>query len=363
VLFFTANGLDLDDGWVTLVAGLAALTGFAVYLRSERRPRRWWPLVLILVAGLVAGGTGAYDWARIQGVINDADSESDPFNLSSAVSVGWGLVLVTVAGFSLFLSVVVMFLRRDEEPSATTQLADTAELERDAGTTAARELPPLIPPSRPAPAQDASERSEDAWSHALSRFGIVGDVGRAHLVGGKAEQSELAPRLGPDTAPSTLVDNAGHRRRLVGILLAGVAILAVGLAIGGYLLGEYRAGADEARAEGYRAGRQAGYSAGHDAGYDQGHSVGLKQGTARGRTIGKSIGYQQGYNAGLDKGMLEGRKSIFNSFTPAFVSDRTYLVTTATDEDGELYLSSRSSEALDCGECIYIGLDSSFQPC
>lgn len=115
VLFITANGLD-GDGWITLLAGLAALAGFAVYLRSQNRPRPAWPLVLILVAGIVAGATGAYDWSRIQRVVSDSPSKDDPFNFSSAVSVGWGLVLVTLAGFSLAFSVVAMFLRRHEEP-------------------------------------------------------------------------------------------------------------------------------------------------------------------------------------------------------------------------------------------------------
>jgi hypothetical protein len=117
VLFVTASGLD-GDGWISLIAGLAALALFAVYVRSDRRPRPLWPLVLILGAGGVAAAIGVYDWSKIEGVVNDTSQEDDPFDLSSSVTVGWGLVLVTLAGFSLCLSAIVTFVRRRQEPSA-----------------------------------------------------------------------------------------------------------------------------------------------------------------------------------------------------------------------------------------------------
>jgi len=116
VLFFTANGLD-GDGWISLLAGLAALGLFAIYLRSLQRPRPAWPLVLILVLAGLAAAVGVHDWSEIQGVVDEASQEDDPFGISSTVSVGWGLVLMTIASFSLAFSIVAMFLRRSEEPA------------------------------------------------------------------------------------------------------------------------------------------------------------------------------------------------------------------------------------------------------
>ena len=121
VLFISANGLD-GDGWITLIAGLAALAFFAVYVRSDRRPRPAWPLVLIFLAAGIAAAVGVYDWSEIQNVIDDDVSEDNPF--AGSISVGWGLVLVTVASFSLAISVVVAFLRRGREPAPPSKPQD-----------------------------------------------------------------------------------------------------------------------------------------------------------------------------------------------------------------------------------------------
>lgn len=109
VLFVSAGGLD-GDGWITLVAGLAALALLAVYARAASRPRPSWPLLAVLVAGAIATAVGLYDWVNIETAIDDE-------LFSDAVSVGWGLVLVTFAGASLVLAAAVTLARRSAESS------------------------------------------------------------------------------------------------------------------------------------------------------------------------------------------------------------------------------------------------------
>lgn len=109
VLFVSAGGLD-GDGWITLVAGLAALALLAVYARAASRPRPAWPLLVVLVAGAIATAVGLYDWVNIETAIDDE-------LFSDAVSVGWGLVLVTFAGASLVLAAAVTLARRSAESS------------------------------------------------------------------------------------------------------------------------------------------------------------------------------------------------------------------------------------------------------
>jgi hypothetical protein len=117
VLFVSANGLD-GDGWLTLIAGLAALGLFAVYVRADRRPRPVWPLILILLAGAAAAAVGVSDWSEIEGVVEGSTGEDNPLDVE--VSVGWGLVLVTIAGISLVLSAIAVIVRRGQEPGPTT---------------------------------------------------------------------------------------------------------------------------------------------------------------------------------------------------------------------------------------------------
>lgn len=114
LLFISVSGTK-GDGQITLVLGLAALILVAVYALTSRRPRPAWPLILIVLAGLGAGGTGAYDWANLQRAISDAESEDNIF--SATISVEWGLVLMTIAGFSLALAAFITYLRRSREPA------------------------------------------------------------------------------------------------------------------------------------------------------------------------------------------------------------------------------------------------------
>jgi hypothetical protein len=121
VLFVSVGGLD-GDGWITLVIGLAALALFAVYVRSPKRPRPRWALLLILLAGVAAGIAGAYDWSNIQGIINEGQNEENLF--ASSISVGWGLVLVTLAGFSLAVAALATVAHRTQEAQTAHEVAD-----------------------------------------------------------------------------------------------------------------------------------------------------------------------------------------------------------------------------------------------
>ena len=127
IFVITANGLD-GDGWLTLVAGLAALGLIAVYVRSNRRPRPMWPLLATVVLAGIAAAIGVYDWAQIERVV-DTSSEEEPFDFS--ISVGWGLVLMTISAFSLGISALVVLFRRARE-------ADVAESRVPSGKPAER---------------------------------------------------------------------------------------------------------------------------------------------------------------------------------------------------------------------------------
>ena len=155
VLFISVSGTK-GDGQITLLLGLVALILVAVYVLSSRRPRPAWPLILIVLAGLGAGATGAYDWADLQRAVSDAESEDNIF--SATISVEWGLVLMTVAGFSLALAGFITYVRRSQEPAPAPRASAS-------GLTTVRECPHCREQMR----RDASvcphcQRDSQAWT-------------------------------------------------------------------------------------------------------------------------------------------------------------------------------------------------------
>ena len=104
VLGFTVGGTD-GDGWIVIGAALAA-AGLVVW--HDRGPRLW-KLALAGLAGLVAFGTGAYDWSEIESIATDAEEELQGL-FDFSVSVGWGLVLCTIAAASLVAAVIAHYL-------------------------------------------------------------------------------------------------------------------------------------------------------------------------------------------------------------------------------------------------------------
>jgi hypothetical protein len=112
----TLDGLD-GDGWITLIAGLVAL-GLVVYLGGARRPPPAWPSVAIVLAAAIAAGTGGYHWwdsTRLADEAQVEELEDVLLDVEIAVSVDWGLVLVTLAGLSLALAATVALLQRADE--------------------------------------------------------------------------------------------------------------------------------------------------------------------------------------------------------------------------------------------------------
>lgn len=98
----TINGLDADDGVITIVLAITAAGLIALRLTGNRRVSLLMSSIafdLIAVAGIV-------DWA-------DASRVSGAEGLGLEVSVGWGLMLVTVAGIAgAVLSVAAWALDR-----------------------------------------------------------------------------------------------------------------------------------------------------------------------------------------------------------------------------------------------------------
>jgi hypothetical protein len=79
-----------------------------------------WPPVVAGLAGLVAAGTGAYDWSRLNAAFDVPAGTGEVVGLDSVVSVGWGLVLVTFAGLSLVAAAIAVWAGRDGEPAHMT---------------------------------------------------------------------------------------------------------------------------------------------------------------------------------------------------------------------------------------------------
>lgn len=115
VLFITVSGVQAGDGWGTLAAGVVAAAAFVIYLRYTRRPRPAWPLGLILLAGVGAAVVGVWDWSDLERAANEAKNDEDNI-FGATVSVGWGLVLVTIASFSLVGASLLTYRRRAREP-------------------------------------------------------------------------------------------------------------------------------------------------------------------------------------------------------------------------------------------------------
>ena len=103
----TLNGLDADDGLITLVLGIIAAAVIALRFRGSRRIS----LVTVSILFDIIAVAGIIDWADISRLGGEA-------SLGIDVSVGWGLMLVTVAGIAgAVLTLVVWSLDRRERHS------------------------------------------------------------------------------------------------------------------------------------------------------------------------------------------------------------------------------------------------------
>jgi hypothetical protein len=117
VWFITANGTD-GDGIITLLLGVAA--GFFTIVRLARPGPGVGMMALAGLALLAAGVIGAIDWNDVAGITSETEEYGD------LVQVGWGLVLMTIAGFAgAGLAFVQLFREqpgRPSTPAATPRL-------------------------------------------------------------------------------------------------------------------------------------------------------------------------------------------------------------------------------------------------
>jgi len=104
VLGISVSGTE-GDGWIVFGAALAA-AGLVIW--HDRAPRLW-KLIVAGLAALAAFATAAYDWSEIESVAGEAEELEGVFDLS--VSVGWGLILCTLASVSLAAALAAHYLR------------------------------------------------------------------------------------------------------------------------------------------------------------------------------------------------------------------------------------------------------------
>lgn len=102
----TIGGLD-GDGATILVGGIAAVVLGVILMRSAKRPRPLWALIVCVLAGMACTAPASYDWASLEGVVGTAGlTDAEETLLASVVSVGWGLVLSALASASLLAASV-----------------------------------------------------------------------------------------------------------------------------------------------------------------------------------------------------------------------------------------------------------------
>jgi hypothetical protein len=168
----------------------------------------------------------------------------------------------------------------------------------------------------------------------------------------------LLPSIAAGSRPQVVAEETQKSKwrglRLVG-LIAGVAVIAGGLLVGGFFLGQStrdsasvvkqkladqaahdhaRASAaleaqsdrlnkkvsrvaDQARADGYSSGQSDGYSSGQSAGYESGVSDGTTQGYGKGYGDGSVDGYSTGSYDGYTQGFDEG--TCYDPYTYEYV--------------------------------------------
>ena len=103
------RGTD-GDGWTLIGAGLIAL-GLIAY--HERRKRGIGPLLIALLAALIASAAVIYDWADLHRVASD---------WPGLVHSGWGIYVATVGSVSLAAACVALIVtaRAPQEIPAPT---------------------------------------------------------------------------------------------------------------------------------------------------------------------------------------------------------------------------------------------------
>ena len=114
-VFGSVGGLN-GDGWIVLVTALVA--GITLGFSAVRQVKSLGPvIVVVILCGLVAGGTSVYDLTQILG------SETELFGEEVRIgNPGWGLWLSALASVALLVDGVALFSldRRKRSQPATS---------------------------------------------------------------------------------------------------------------------------------------------------------------------------------------------------------------------------------------------------
>jgi MYXO-CTERM domain-containing protein len=97
--FVSVSGTDAGDGWFVVLAAL--LAGGLIIFRQRRRLATW-PVVVALLAALIALAVAIYDWTDLNHI---ADR-------TGIVSPGWGIYVSTLASASLALACVALLVEK-----------------------------------------------------------------------------------------------------------------------------------------------------------------------------------------------------------------------------------------------------------
>ncbi len=160
----TANGFD-GDGWITLVAGLIVVAVAGVMWMRKGSGRSL--SALVMLGGLVAGGTGLYDMLTAKSTIVDelvskaAPGSGLPVDQVRALINSWfdkGIIkispefgiFVVIAGGVLALIGGLMLLATKAEPATATSSPPVTS------SPPAPTMPVTLEPSPPAPTMPAT---------------------------------------------------------------------------------------------------------------------------------------------------------------------------------------------------------------
>jgi len=93
----SVNGTDGGDGWIVIVA--AVIAGGLLILK-QTKGLGWWPVLVALLAAILAAATSLYDWTDLKHVADQ----------TGLISAGWGIYLATIGSFSLTAACVGYYL-------------------------------------------------------------------------------------------------------------------------------------------------------------------------------------------------------------------------------------------------------------
>lgn len=118
VFGLSINGTE-GDGPIIIVLAVFALAFAVVLAVSSKRPRPLWPSIVCLVLGALSAIVALYDWGSLEGLVSTGTlSDAQEETIADLVSVGWGLVLATVASASLVAASVYAIAKRRSEVAA-----------------------------------------------------------------------------------------------------------------------------------------------------------------------------------------------------------------------------------------------------